>query len=392
MKDISSAKKTESLGIYFHIPFCKRKCDYCDFTTVRYDKYFVDEYLIYLLRELELYKSTLKDIDKEEITIYFGGGSPSLFPHKYIEKLINKICATTKEPIEVTLESNPWELTDENLGYWKKIGITRLSVGVQSTDRKILNNVGRESPVDIEKRLEKARLIFDEMNVDFILGLPEESWKSVKNNIQLIEKIKPEHISYYIFDKDHDTPLMRKHNNAIIKLPDVDLCERLHDYILTELNKLNYIRYEISSWSFKGKECQHNLSYWKNSNYIGCGISAGGHLNNLRYVNHVDLNKYEAKLDSKRFPYEFSNENSFFEEFIERIFMGLRLKEGIRITDFMHDSEIKLYIRKLLKNNSEFLEIKGSRLKLTDKGFDVSRSVFESIISTKEEMNDVFRT
>ncbi|MEA2065700.1 MAG: radical SAM family heme chaperone HemW [Thermotogota bacterium] len=392
MKEVRTTERIELPGMYFHIPFCKRKCDYCDFTTVKYDKSCLEEYKIHLLQEFELYKNILSDIVEKRVTIYFGGGSPSLFPYKYIEELIENIKAKTFEPVEVTLESNPWELTNKNLEQWRKIGITRLSIGVQSTDKNILNNVGRECPDDIEKKLEITRENFDNINMDFILGLPGESWKSVENNIQLIKRINPDHISYYLFDKDHETPLMRKYNNAIIKLPDDDLCEKWHDYILSELKRMNYRRYEISSWSLKKKGCLHNLNYWNNGNYIGCGISAGGHINNLRYVNHVELDKYKEELDNNRLPYKFSNENSFFEEFIEKIFMGLRLQRGVEIVDFTHVDKIKAFIKSLLEKNRGLLEFRHNRLKLTNKGFDLSRSVFESIILTKEKMNDVFRT
>jgi oxygen-independent coproporphyrinogen-3 oxidase len=392
MKEICTTEKIELPGIYFHIPFCKRKCDYCDFTTVKYDKSCLEEYKILLLQEFELYKNILSDFVEKRVTIYFGGGSPSLFPYEYIEELIENVKANNFEPIEVTLESNPWELTENNLEHWRMIGITRLSIGVQSTDKNILNNVGREFPDDTEKRLGVARDIFDNINMDFILGLPGETWKSVEDNVQLVKRIKPDHISYYLFDKDHETPLMKKYNNAIIKLPDGDLCEKWHDYILSEMKRMNYSRYEISSWALKNKECLHNLNYWNNGNYIGCGISAGGHINTLRYVNHVELNKYEEELDNNRFPYKFSNENSFFEEFIEKIFMGLRLQRGIEIADFKRVDKIKAFVKSLLKKNRGLLEFRHDRLKLTNKGFDLSRSVFESIILTREEINDVFRT
>ncbi|MFO7880941.1 MAG: radical SAM family heme chaperone HemW [Kosmotogaceae bacterium] len=392
MKNVYLKERKEIPGIYFHIPFCKRKCDYCDFTTVRYDKAELKEYNDYLLQEIELYDRLLNNIDSKKVTVYFGGGSPSLFPIQYIKEIIGNIKSRSFDPIEVTLESNPWEITDENLENWKKTGITRLSIGVQSVDSDILKNVGRRSPEDTEKRLEKARKIFDNLNMDFILCLPGESLKSVENNIELINKIKPDHISYYWFDKNQNTPLMRKNNNAIIKLPDNNLCEKWHEYILSELNSLNYRRYEISSWSIKGKESLHNLNYWKNGDYIGCGISAGGHINYLRYVNHTGMNKYKAKMDNKQFPHEFSKENSFFEEFIEKIFMGLRLLDGIEITSYLGNNEIRDYLEILFNKNDKLIVLKTDKLKLTKKGFDLSRRVFESIISTKEEMNDVFRS
>lgn len=392
MKEMRTTEKVELLGIYFHIPFCKRKCDYCDFTTVKYEKSCLREYKTRLLKEFELYRNILSDIVEKRVTIYFGGGSPSLFPYEYIKELIENVKANNFEPVEVTLESNPWELTENNLEHWRKNGITRLSIGVQSTDKNILNNVGREFPDDIEKRLCVAREILDNINMDFILGLPGESWKSVENNVQLVKRIKPDHISYYLLDKDHETPLMRKYNNAIIKLPDDDLCEKWHDYILSEMKKMGYSRYEISSWSLKSKECLHNLNYWCNGNYIGCGISAGGHIKNLRYVNHVELSKYKKNLDNSRFPYKFSNENSFFEEFIEKIFMGLRLHRGIEIADFTDSDKIKAFVERLLEKNRGLLEFRHNRLKLTNKGFDLSRNVLESIILTREEMNNVFRT
>ncbi|MFW6119736.1 MAG: radical SAM family heme chaperone HemW [Petrotogales bacterium] len=380
------------LGIYIHIPFCKRKCDYCDFTTVRYDKENLEEYKNYLLQEFELYDNILKSLDKKRVTVYFGGGSPSLFPANYIEKIIESIHKRFFNPIEITLETNPWEITDEHLKVWKRIGINRLSVGVQSSNRNILRNVRREFPVDTVKRLQKARQFFENLNLDFILCLPGESKETVEANIELIKQISPDHISYYLLDKEHNTPLMRKYNDAIIKLPDDFFCESWHEYILSALKNLNYRHYEISSWSIKGKECLHNLNYWKNGYYIGCGISAGGHVNNVRYVNHKEMYRYKEKLDYKQFPHDFSQENTFFEEFIETIFMGLRLREGIDISNYLNKKEIRKYLERLINKNNKLIKFKNNKLKLTKKGIDLSRSVFESIISTKEEMNDVFRS
>ncbi len=169
----------KEVGIYIHLPFCKRKCDYCDFLTLPFDADQAETYNKALLSEIELWTSNNELMLK---TLYFGGGSPSLYQPRFLEKLIDRLAFSSQFQVEeLTLEANPWEITCENLRDWKELGVNRLSIGIQTAPTEVLNNVGRKNPVDLLRRLGFAREAFDNVNFDFILGLPGESRETFEN-------------------------------------------------------------------------------------------------------------------------------------------------------------------------------------------------------------------
>lgn len=379
----------KEVGIYVHLPFCERKCDYCDFLTLPYDAGQTEVYNKALLREMELW---FFENELKLKTLYFGGGSPSLYSSRLLEKLLNELAFHSQFQVEeVTLEANPWEITSDNLRIWKGLGVNRLSIGIQAASIEVLESVGRRNPTDLLRRLEFAREAFDNLNFDFILGLPGESHETFKNNIKLIERFLPEHISYYILDTDHDTPLMRRVLTGKIELPNVDLITELHEDLLETLEEKGYYRYEISSWAREGYECLHNKNYWENGEYIGLGISAGGHFNRFRYVNTMSFSEYVKATNAGCFAREHEHQNNDLEELFETIFMGLRLVEGVKISRFqLNESLQKKVLEKIEKSLGGFVIVDGERIKLNNRGLDLSRIVFERLMGIKEEIEDVF--
>ncbi|MDK2953996.1 MAG: hypothetical protein PWQ27_1379 [Kosmotoga sp.] len=379
----------KEVGIYIHLPFCKRKCDYCDFLTLPFDADQAETYNKALLSEIELWTSNNELMLK---TLYFGGGSPSLYQPRFLEKLIDRLAFSSQFQVEeLTLEANPWEITCENLRDWKELGVNRLSIGIQTAPTEVLNNVGRKNPVDLLRRLEFAREAFDNVNFDFILGLPGESRETFENNIKLIERFLPEHISYYILDTDHDTPLMRRVLTGKIELPSVDLITELHEHLIKTLEEKGYNRYEISSWSREGYQCIHNKNYWENGEYVGLGISAGGHFNRFRYVNTTSFSEYVKAMNVGHFAREYEHQNNDLEELFETLFMGLRLVEGVRISRFqVNESLLEKVVERIEKSLEGFVIVDNERIKLNDRGLDLSKVVFERLMGIKEEIEDVF--
>ncbi|WP_068347887.1 radical SAM family heme chaperone HemW [Kosmotoga arenicorallina] len=378
-------------GVYVHLPFCKRLCHYCDFAKIKEDHELIERYQRLLLKEMELWFKNNPLIKVE--TLYFGGGSPSIYPLNYLQQLIDRLKGLTDfAPEEITLEANPWELDADKLKSWYRLGINRLSVGVQSASADILKNVGRESPSDLLKRLKAARSIFEILNLDFILGLPGESEKNLEENIGLIKELFPRHISYYFLDTDHDTPLMKNVRSGKIELPDVEMVEQLYDRVKLTLSALGYIRYEISSWQRDGMCCKHNMNYWKNGNYVGFGISAGGHVERNRYVNTENFKDYEDALSKGLLPRVYSVTNDDLQEDIETLFMSLRLVEGFSLENLSNSKYRFALVEALTEKLSDFAIIRNGRIRLNENGLDNSRLVFERILDIKEGIVDVFGT
>lgn len=376
-------------GVYVHIPFCARKCGYCDFCTLDLKTHSekVQPYHEALKKEIELY-SSLERVD----TLYLGGGSPSLYPVELLGDLIETLGKNFKlQLVEASIEANPWELTREKLYDWKLVGFDRLSVGVQSLDENILKTSNRPVPEDLPARLELARNAFDNLNLDFILGLPGENRLNVKNNLKLIESVEPDHISYYMFDTDHEVALMTLVRNDIIKLPDRDTIEKLHDFVVVSMERMGYKRYEISSWSKGGKVCLHNLKYWKNDRYFGFGLSAGGHEGFSRYLNSEDLDRYLGALWKGEKPLSYSRENTPVQELFETLFMGLRLTQGVVLSrEVFSDELVDEALDKIQAVLGAYLEVEGDNVAFNRRGLDMSRWVFENLMNIKGEIEDAF--
>ncbi|MBL5981156.1 hypothetical protein NAAC61_03200 [Petrotoga sp. 8T1HF07.NaAc.6.1] len=373
---------SNDIAVYLHIPFCVRRCLYCDYVSTT-DLSLKEEYFNALYKEITLKGKKLKD--RKVRTIYFGGGTPSFTEEEFILQTFRSLQENMdlSDLKEFTIEVNPESVDEKKVQLYKEIGINRISMGFQSTSDKILKTVGRAH--DFNKGLESYKLLasfYDNINVDFILGLPYENFETVNSNLEFIEKMKPSHISYYLLDSSHDTPLKHFLETKEMKLPDEDFVYELLDYIYDQLEKLEYNRYEISSWSLPNKECMHNKFYWYNLDYVGFGVSAGGHINNERYVNTSDVKAYITKLNNEELPYDTKNVNDEFTELIETLFLSLRLTRGITYDSLVQRFPKNLVdnvLNQLKKNLEEYISIDDS-IKLTTKGLNFSRYVFENLL------------
>lgn len=363
------------------MPFCSRKCVYCDFASVANDK-LISAYFEAIKRESDLILEMTGPI--EIFTIYFGGGTPSHVPIDNIEDLMTKITSIFKVSVEeITFEMNPEDVTREKCLRLKGIGVNRISLGLQSTSNDILKVIGR--PYTFETFLKRYSIIreyFDNVNLDLMYNLPFERISDVESDLRVIERLKPDHISFYELELHEEVPLYSMVNANIVKLPSEEISEKMYDMIIEGLSNLGYQRYELSSWTFE-KPSIHNINYWQNGQYIGMGLSAGSHFGTKRWTNFSNINDYISKIKMNFLPWEYYNENSPTDEIAETLFMGLRLARGISkkmLEAKFGESLTNVYLKKLEKFNGTFLENKDDFVKFTKDGMKFSALVLSELV------------
>lgn len=362
---------TKKLGVYVHIPYCKKKCIYCDFTSYVDNNF--DEYTEYVLKEIEMYREYLSvGVD----TVYIGGGTPSIFPQKNIKQILDKIASFSGNFEEVTIEVNPDSFTKELAQFYKSIGINRLSMGLQSSDDLVLKKSGRL--YDFETFIRKydiARRFFDNINVDFIVGLPGESWRTIQSNVQFVNDFLPDHISVYMLEVHNEN------GNGFLKKPDEQTYQRYEEF-LSALKGIGYERYEISNFALNGKYCKHNTKYWNNDDYVGIGLAAGGHLGFLRYNNHEKFSDYFISISDGKYPRSYESLNTPEREALETLFMNLRTKWGTDIEAIKDKTGIDVSgVLQKLKQRFDFFD----GIHLSEQGMDFSNLFFVTLLSFWEE-------
>ena len=370
-------------ALYVHIPFCKQKCFYCDFNSYSGKDHLVEEYIKALKKELsiELIKCNDKSCFK---TIYFGGGTPSAIPSKYIKEIMQD----TKCEGEVTLELNPGTITRKKLEDYKEAGINRLSIGLQTTNDELLKKIGRiHSLKDFEETFKMAREVgFNNISVDLMFGLPSQTIEDVSKDLDYLITLNPDHISCYSLIV-HDE-LARKNPNAFNNLPSDEQEREMYYLICDELKKNGYIQYEISNFAKPGYESKHNLCYWNQDEYYGIGAGASSYINNVRYKNIDSIEEYIEHLSNNQDGFkvveEVQNEESKIKEYM---ILKLRLIEGVSEYSFksIFNKDIFIYFKNELEklNNLKLIEITGTDdkyIKLTKKGLDLANIVWEEFI------------
>ena len=370
------------LGLYVHIPFCVKKCRYCDFNSFKLN---IDEkrkYLNSLKKEMELYKENFKD--KNIDSIFVGGGTPSILNEEEIKILFQNIKNNfkIKDSAEITMECNPGTLTLNKLKAMKECGVNRLSIGLQAVQNNHLEYIGRvHTYEEFEKNYFQAKEVgFENINIDLMYALPNQSKEDWKQSLEKVVKLNPTHISAYSLILEENTELFDMYERNEFELLDEDTDIEMYKYTINYLKYHGYDQYEISNYAKKGFECKHNILYWKCENYVGLGVSASGFVNETRYNNFCDLDKYEEIIHSGKKPIEWEEKLSIKDKIEENIFLGLRMNEGIKFKDFREkynfnfEDEYKNEIDKLKK--IELINVNNEGIKLTQKGKEISNSVF----------------
>lgn len=381
----------KKLGIYIHIPFCKQKCFYCDFISyANQDKYF-QKYVQALSKEI----NNFIDNNKIEVqTIYIGGGTPSLIDAKYIEEILHIFEKKNllKEAKEVTIEVNPGTVNEEKLRTYKNSGINRLSIGLQSTEDKILKQIGRiHCYDDFLNTYKMAREVgFKNINVDLMIGLPNQKILDVKNSLEKIIKLEPEppnHISVYSLIVEENTPIEQMLESGKLELPDEELERNMYWYVKNFLELNGYKHYEISNFAKLGNESKHNLDCWNQKEYVGFGVAAHSYIDDVRYGNIGNVEEYIKNCENGEFGKNKvidEVENDIFSKEKEFMLIGLRKIDGVLIQDFKNkfgENPIFVFkdeLKKLVDEN--LLIVDFDRIKLTNKGLDLANIVWENFV------------
>lgn len=373
----------KELGIYIHIPFCKRKCAYCDFISFSNKTGLIEKYIETLKKEINKLK-----IDKENYvikTIYFGGGTPSFIESKYIVDVLKNIKNkfSILENAEITIEANPGTVDEQKLKDYYNAGINRISFGLQTTRSELLKLVGRiHSYSSFLEAYNLARKIgFKNINIDLMIGLPVQTLEDVQKDLERIIELKPEHISVYSLIVEDGTKIEEKIKNKELYLPSEELERKMYWEVKKKLEEAGYIHYEISNYSKPGYESKHNTSCWNQEEYLGFGLAAHSYINNKRYSNTIDFDEYFDWPENSKIIHEKQTKEDKQKEFM---LLGLRKIEGIKISDFKNkfiENPIYLYRESLNKLViQELIEIDIDNIKLTNRGIDLANIVWEEFI------------
>lgn len=374
----------KEIGIYIHIPFCIKKCEYCDFVSYCNKEKYVPQYINALKKEIK------NNINKEYkiTTIYIGGGTPSSIEENYIADIIETIKLNMNDEnlkefknVEVTIEVNPGTVTEKKLETYKEIGINRLSIGLQETHDELLKSIGRiHTYEEFLKTYNLARKIgFNNINVDLMIALPNQTIQDIKENLEKIIKLNPEHISVYSLILEEGTPFYNKYNENKIRLPDEELERNMYWYVKNTLENNGYIHYEISNFSKKGFESKHNMNCWNQEEYLGFGVAAHSYNNKIRYSNINSIEEYIK--GSNKIIHEKQTLEDMQKEYM---LLGLRKIEGINIQKFKNkfaQNPIFIFREQLSKLvDEELIIVDGNEIKLTNKGLDLANIVWEEFV------------
>lgn len=374
----------KEMSLYIHIPFCKQKCLYCDFPSYAGKENFIDEYISALNKEI-----LNKCREYKIISIFIGGGTPSYLDEKNLERLLKTInLLDFKDNMEFTVECNPGTLNQEKLIIMKKNNVNRISMGLQSTNNSLLKEIGRiHTFEEFKKNFYEARKAgFENINVDLMFGLPNQSIKDWESTLEDAVSLNPEHISAYSLIIEEGTCFYNLYNKDKLNLPSEE--NERNMYLLTKniLSKHGYNQYEISNYAKNGKECFHNKVYWKCNEYLGLGVSASSFVDEKRFKNIDNIKDYIEKIDNNKDVIEDIHINDIKDDMEEFMFMGLRMMEGINIQEFKERFRKDVWdiYNDAIKNNVKkgLLVIDSEKLYLSPKGIELSNYVMSDFILT----------
>ena len=373
----------DRFGIYIHIPFCKKKCKYCDFVSFFSNEEKIQTYFEKLIEEINSKKIENKNVN----TIYIGGGTPSFVNSKYIVEILENINKKFKIDVnaEITLEINPGTITKEKLLHYKKVGINRVSIGLQSTQNRLLELIGRiHNYEDFIRTYNLCREVgIKNINTDLMLALPTQSKEELIESLTNIIKLEPEHISIYSLILEEGTKLQKMIEQNILQIPDEKTERKMYWDTKRILEKNGYNHYEISNFAKKGLESKHNLDCWNQEEYIGFGLAAHSYINSKRISNTTDIEEY-IKCKNFNNIIQIHEKQTREEKAKEFMILGLRKIEGVSISDFERKFRInplfyfRFEINKLTENG--LIEVDLDNIKLTKKGLDFANIVFEEFI------------
>lgn len=361
------------ISVYIHVPFCEKKCTYCDFYSIErleHRSTFVDT----VIRELRLRQPAIPAT--RAATVFFGGGTPTLLTREQIARIMDEV----PEPLsnaEITMEANPGTVTRESLAGYRATGINRLSVGVQSMQPDELQFLTRiHSPEQARQAVRNAQDVgFKNINMDIMFAVPGQTLFSLESTLRQVLDLQPTHISAYSLIYEQGTPLYRQlHSGAISAVPDSADAE-MYQLVCTMLTDCGYEQYEVSNFALPGFRCKHNLAYWHACNYLSVGPSAHGLLDGVRYWNHRSLTSWTQLVKSGLLPQANTETLSREQQVDEMLFLTLRA-DGIPLHDINNTYNINLrdsvptdFVSDLISDG--FLIDSGDVWRLTPRGYAV---------------------
>ncbi len=376
------------LSVYIHIPFCVRKCLYCDFPSAPGTPEEIAYYFRVLQKEIRSFEAlgSLRSVS----TVFFGGGTPSLVDPKYIGQVMDLLRALYPfdKEVEITLEANPGTVTKESLAAYKSMGINRLSFGLQSVNDGELKLLGRiHTYEDFLRSYELAREAgFGNINVDLMSALPRQTMEKWKKSLETVANLEPEHISAYSLIIEEGTPFAEAYGTrqGRIYLPGEETERAMYHWTKEFLEGRGYHRYEISNYAKADRECRHNLVYWTGGEYIGFGQSAASYVDGRRFQNPADREEYPQYARTAYGNFKKTRPLSLKEREEEYMFLGLRTARGVSREEFKErfgESFPGTYEKKLMDYCSRgFMEKANDRIRLTDKGIDVSNVIMADFL------------
>ncbi|MEG0918516.1 MAG: radical SAM family heme chaperone HemW [Anaerovoracaceae bacterium] len=377
-----------SLGLYIHIPFCQSKCKYCGFLSkANESEEQIDKYVKYLISEIEINSESV-GLDYYVDSIFIGGGTPSILKPGQIKGIMEAIKSNfyVSKNAEITIESNPNSLDEIKLKTYLKSGINRISIGVQSLDNLVLKTIGRVHNRD--EAIKAIKLVknsgFENINVDLMFGLPNQSIETWLATLNEIIKLEPKHISFYTLQLEENTPFYKDYKEGAIDLPPNSLNNEMYHSAIKILKDKGFDHYEISNSAKDGYSCMHNLKYWYMAEYMGIGLGASSFMKGYRAKNVTDIEEYYASIEEE---YSSLDPCEFHEETLEEaygiyVFTGLRTRAGINLELFKENfgksfedvfSEKLDYIKKLVGEG--YVIYNSQVLALTEKGIDISNDI-----------------
>lgn len=380
----------KQLQLYIHIPFCVRKCNYCDFLSGPATPEARKKYVEALTKEIMAYEKRMDDY--EVSSIFIGGGTPSLLSGEEIVDLFYAlhIAFRIKPTSEVSIEINPGTVTQEKFATYKKVGINRLSFGMQSAVDEELQALGRIHTFEqLEKNFKLARRMgFENMNIDIMSAIPGQSFESYMYSLEKALQLEPEHISAYSLIIEEGTPFYELNEKGYLQLPNEEEDRLMYDRTREVLEYFGYYRYEISNYAKPGFQCQHNIGYWTRKEYLGLGVGSSSLVDETRFTNIKDRGEYQEILAKKDFRIEDIHENvepiDRRGQIAEYMILGLRMTDGIDMEDFEEtfgepiENVYGTVIRKYVSMG--LLEERDGWLYFTERGISVSNSVMAEFL------------
>ena len=390
---------SKKLGLYIHIPFCIKKCSYCDFLSFSATDQAKEQYVQQLIKELQVRSAAFKDCFLD--TVFLGGGTPSALEERHIAGIMDAVQGnfTLEENAEITMEMNPGTVNEQKFMAYHKAGINRISFGVQSMQNKELRLLGRIHTVEefLENYKAARKAGFSNINIDLMSALPNQTLKDVQKNLTEAVKLSPEHLSCYGLIIEEGTPFYQLYEEQELRrqageerpedtLPTEQLEREMYQWISDFLEEQGYVHYEISNYARPGMECKHNLKYWERKEYLGVGLGAASFVKDTRFSNVRTIEEYlqadiEQEMEVLMEEQEIIDETSAMEEFM---FLGLRMNEGVTRAAFEQSFGVPIeavYLETLRKLKEQgLLQMIAGRIALTDKGMDLANYVMAKFL------------